>query len=71
MSNRDRYQQLLTDHGLTQAQSAEVISKITLRPCSVRTVRAWLADSDKPSSRPCPDWAVSALLRGLAEIKLS
>nr|ARO45346.1 hypothetical protein [Pseudomonas syringae pv. actinidiae] len=27
----------------------------------MRTVRSWLNDPDKPSSRPCPDWAVEGL----------
>lgn len=56
---------LLQAHNLTQARSAELICQQTQRPCSVRTVRSWLNDPDKPSSRPCPDWAVQALQRAL------
>ncbi len=61
MSNRERYQQLLMEHGLTQAESAALICEQTQRPCSVRAVRSWLNDPDKASSRACPDWAVTAL----------
>ncbi|MGY6257274.1 hypothetical protein ACXIVK_27835 [Paraburkholderia caledonica] len=61
MSNRERYRQLLLEHQLTQAESAVLICEQTQRPCSVRTVRSWLNDPDKASSRECPDWAVAAL----------
>lgn len=64
-SNREQFMALLQAHNLTQARSAELICQQTQRPCSVRTVRSWLNDPDKPSSRPCPDWAVQALLRAL------
>jgi hypothetical protein len=62
---REQFQQLLDDHGITQAQSAALICHQTQRPCSVRTVRSWLNDPDKPSSRPCPEWAVKALEKAL------
>lgn len=64
-SNRERFLALLQAHGLTQARSAELICQQTQRPCAVRTVRSWLNDPDKPSSRECPDWAVQALQRAL------
>ncbi len=38
MSNRDRYLKLLEANGITQAKSAELITAVTLRPCSARTV---------------------------------
>lgn len=65
MDNRERYRRLLAEHGLSQADSAALICEYTRRPCSVRTVRSWLNDPDKPSSRSCPDWAVSALEQAL------
>lgn len=61
MDNRERYQQLLEENRLTQAESAALICKQTMRPCSVRAVRSWLNDPKKPSSRGCPDWAIAAL----------
>lgn len=61
MSNRELFQQILTSYGITQAESAAMICEQTQRPCSVRTVRSWLNDPSKPSSRTCPDWAVTAL----------
>lgn len=61
MDNRERYQHLLDEHEISQVKSAELLSLITQRPCSARAVRSWLNDPEKPSSRPCPDWAVAAL----------
>lgn len=60
-TNRERYQHLLDQHGISQVYSAKLIEAVTKRPCSPRTVRSWLNDPTKPSSRPCPSWAVSAL----------
>jgi len=61
MNNQQKFVTLLTIGGITQKQAAELIADQTMRPCSLRTVQAWLADSDKPSARPCPDWAIFAL----------
>ncbi len=61
MGNRELFQNILTKHRLTQADSAALICELTQRPCSVRAVRSWLNDPDKPSSRSCPDWAITAL----------
>lgn len=66
MRNREAFQHLLAEHRLTQADSAALICEQTQRPCSVRAVRSWLNAPDKPSSRPCPDWAVTALSDALA-----
>ena len=52
---------LIDQADITQAKAAEMIAEETKRPCSVRSVRAWLADADKTSARPCPQWAVNAL----------
>ena len=65
MDNRARYLALLKTHDITQAYSAVLISAVTSRPCSGRTVRSWLNDPDKPSARPCPAWAVDALEKGI------
>lgn len=71
VSNRMRYQQLLDAHGITQVYSATLIEAVTKRPCSPRTVRAWLNDPAKPSSRQCPDWAVSALEQAIRYMQLA
>lgn len=65
MENRTRYLQLLKTYGITQAKSAELVAAVTERPCSVRAVRSWLNDPEKPSSSPCPDWAVAALEKAI------
>lgn len=67
MDNRTRYRNLLDKHELTQAESAALICSFTKRPCAVRTVRSWLNDPEKPSSYPCPDWAVAALEDAIKE----
>lgn len=64
-NNRAAFMALLADHGLTQAQAAYLICEYTRRPCAVRTVRSWVNDPDKPSSRSCPGWAVEALAEAL------
>ncbi|OWJ92291.1 hypothetical protein B6S59_20790 [Pseudomonas sp. A46] len=65
MDNRQQYLHLLKTYGITQAKSAELIAAVTQRPCSARTVRSWVNDQNKPSSSPCPDWAVAALERAI------
>lgn len=67
MDNRTRYKALLAEHDLTQAESAALICSFTKRPCAGRTVRSWLNDPAKPSSYPCPDWAVAALADAINE----
>ncbi|HFK2002884.1 TPA: hypothetical protein ACGW3W_002179 [Pseudomonas aeruginosa] len=69
MDNRERYLKLLATYGITQAKSAELITAVTRRPCAVRTVRSWINDPEKPSSSPCPDWAVDALERAIDFMK--
>ena len=64
-TNREKYLHLLELHKLSQAESAALICEQTQRPCAVRTVRSWLNDPEKPSSRPCPNWAVLALENAL------
>jgi len=64
-SNRELFRQILVDYNITQAESAALICKQTQRPCSVRAIRSWLNDPDKPSSRECPDWALAALNNAL------
>lgn len=66
--NRTIFLALLADNGLTQARAAYLICEYTRRPCSVRTVRSWVNDPDKPSSRSCPDWAIEALTEALTSV---
>jgi len=71
MENRQKYQQLLKANGISQAQSAALITAVTHRPCAARTVRSWLNDPEKPTSRPCPDWAVAALAKSIEYMELA
>lgn len=70
-ANRERYLQLLDTHGITQVYSATLIEAVTKRPCSPRTVRSWLNDPDKPSSRACPTWAVAALEQAIQYMQMA
>lgn len=69
MTNQEKYLQLLAEFGVTQAESATLIAEQTQRPCSVRTVRSWLNDPTKASSRPCPNWAIEVLEKSLNKMK--
>ena len=69
MNNSDRFNKIRLDNGLTQANCAAYICEYTNRPLSVRTVRSWLNDQNKPSSRPCPDWAIEALEKAIESRK--
>jgi hypothetical protein len=70
MDNRTRFKQLLDQYGIPQASkdnlsAAKIIAAVTKVPCSDRAVRSWLNDPTKSSSRPCPDWALTALQTGI------
>lgn len=65
MDNRERFMSLLKANGITQEKSALLIAAVTQRPCAPRTVRSWVNDPTKPSSTPCPGWAVAALEKAI------
>lgn len=69
MSNQEKFRSLCEQAGITQDGAAQLISEQTMRPCSVRTVRAWLAPAELPSARPCPDWGILALETRLKILK--
>lgn len=71
MTNQKKFRNLCAAAGITQEKAAELIAVQTMRPCSLRTVRAWLADPKLPSARPCPDWAILALETKLKVLQLS
>lgn len=71
LSNRERYLQLLETNGISQVYSATLIEAVTERPCSPRTVRSWLNDPSKPSSRDCPSWAVAALEKAIRFMQMA
>jgi DNA-binding XRE family transcriptional regulator len=61
MSNQEKFLALRAQAGITQTEAAKCIADQTMRPCALRTVQAWEAPKGKPSARPCPDWAITAL----------
>lgn len=70
LKNRDRFNELLVQFGITQHRAAELIAEQTSRPCSIRTVRSWLNDENSSSWRPCPPWAVAALDTRIITLRL-
>ncbi|HAF2404735.1 TPA: hypothetical protein G8N69_004837 [Salmonella enterica] len=67
--NRAKLLKLLAEHNITQREAAELIREESMRPCTERAVRTWVNDPDKPSSRPCPQWAIDVLLTALSKRK--
>jgi hypothetical protein len=68
--NAARFNELLTEAGITQLKAAELIAEQTGRPCSVRSVRSWLNSPDSAAWRPCPEYAVLALQTRLLTLRL-
>ncbi|MDL1250239.1 hypothetical protein PST86_14675 [Yersinia pestis] len=67
MNNREKLRVFLFENRLTQKKAAEMIEELTCRPCSVRSMRTWLNDPTKSSSRPCPDWVLTVLKKAMTE----
>ena len=61
MANREKLKAILARYQISQAKCAEIICAVSGRPCSVRAVRSWVNDPDKPSTRNCPDWVIELL----------
>jgi len=64
-TNSEKLRALIEDNGLTKKRAAELIQKITIKPCHERTLRRWLADPDCKSGVKCPDWPIIALEKAL------
>lgn len=63
LDNQGKLQAIIAENDYTQLQVAQLLEARTGRPCSLRTVQAWLANPALPSARACPDWAIRALTR--------
>lgn len=61
MDNKTKLKKLMNERKLSACDVAEIIKTKTFRPCSERTVRAWLADKESPNSRTCHDWVIQLL----------
>jgi hypothetical protein len=64
--NQKEFREILAKHGITQAQTAALITEETSRSIKVRTLRTWLANPEAVSAKPCPLWAIVALKKALA-----
>lgn len=61
--NHKEFRDILSTYNITQVQAAELITMETGQKVGARKVRTWLADPEVPSSRSCPNWALTALKR--------
>lgn len=60
--NQARYTAALVSLGITQAESAQLLTKLSGgRPVAARTVRAWLNNIEAATALYCPDWATEML----------
>jgi hypothetical protein len=66
--NQKEFREILSKYGLTQAEAAELITNETGQSVGTRKVRSWLARASIPSSRKCPNWALTALKRTTKEL---
>lgn len=69
MSMKDSRQdlaRLITENGLRNTEAAILIESQVDRTCSERSIKAWLAEPGKTSSRTCPEWAVIALRKAIS-----
>lgn len=65
MTNQQRLRRLIERTGITLDRAAKIIAEASQRPCSWRSVQAWLCDPALKSARPCPDWAIKTLFSQL------
>lgn len=65
LNTRERVIKLIAMSGLPINKVAEVICKISRRPCSWRSVQSWISDPSVKSHRRCPEWVVPILLSHL------
>lgn len=68
LRNQQEFRELMEKLGITQAEAAELINKVTLRKLTTRAVKTWLASPTAKLARPCPPWALK-VLRDVAEKK--
>lgn len=61
LKNRDRLLWLMHETGWKYRDIAQNLEKQTGRPCSERTVRAWLDVPESRHARTCQDWVINQL----------
>jgi hypothetical protein len=70
MTNNDKLKAILATHQISASRCAEIISNLTQRPITARTVRSWIDDLGLPSARSCPDDIVELLQRHLEKTQM-
>jgi hypothetical protein len=51
----------MEDLGLSQQETAELLSAETRRDISLYALRSWLCDPTTGKARTCPDWPIEIL----------
>lgn len=69
LENRVKLNALLEDHGIGQTECAEILCKMTGKPCSVRAVRSWVCDHEIMSARTCNDWVIENMEKYITQKK--
>ncbi len=67
--NQQEFRAILATYNITQAQAAELITAETGQKVGTRKIRTWLAAPETPSSRSCPNWALTALKRSIQRLQ--
>lgn len=67
--NQQEFRAILSTYSITQAQAAELITRETGQKVGTRKVPTWLADLETPSSRSCPNWAITALNKRIQRLQ--
>lgn len=57
----ERFKALIMASGLSQSKVADHVSLRSGECCTERQVRSWIATEGK-NTRPCPQWALDAML---------
>lgn len=61
LENQEILKEIIKNLGITQEETALILSELTGRSISYRAIKSWLANPELSSSRPCPEWPCEQL----------
>ncbi len=61
LENQKKLKEIIINLGITQEETALILSELTGRNISHRAIKSWLANPELSSSRPCPEWPCEQL----------
>jgi hypothetical protein len=65
------FKDLVVASGLSQSKVADHISMRSLRPCTERDVRAWIAPPEVKTGRACPEWAYATMIGFMPKVNIA